>query len=41
MSIYWLDTLAIDRTTNLDVMPKEFGIIPARFKSHLDYLAEM
>jgi NADH dehydrogenase len=39
MSIYWLDTLAIHRTTHLDVLPKDFGIIPARFKSHLDYLA--
>lgn len=39
MSIYWLDTLAMNRTTNLDVLPKEFGIIPARFKNHLEYLA--
>lgn len=39
MSIYWLDTLAMNRTTNLDVLPKEFGILPARFKNHLDYLA--
>lgn len=39
MSIYWLDTLAMNRTTHLDVLPKEFGILPARFKNHLDYLA--
>jgi NADH dehydrogenase len=41
MSIYWLDTLAINRTPNLDVLPKEFGVIPARFRNHLNYLAEM
>lgn len=41
MSIYWLDTLAMNRTTNLDILPKEFGMIPARFSHHLDYLVEM
>mgnify|MGYP000889114920 FL=1 len=38
MSIYWLDHLAEDRTANLDSLPREFGIIPARFHQHLDYL---
>lgn len=41
ISIYWLDTLAMNRTTSLDILPKEFGIIPARFGRHLDYLHEM
>jgi uncharacterized protein YbjT (DUF2867 family) len=30
ISIYWLDTLAADRTCPLDILPKKFGIIPAR-----------
>ena len=38
ISIYWLDHLAEDRTANLDSLPREFGIIPARFHQHLDYL---
>ncbi|MEL7591528.1 MAG: NAD(P)H-binding protein [Anaerolineaceae bacterium] len=38
ISIYWLDELAMDRITSLDVIPREFGIIPARFKHQLDYL---
>lgn len=41
ISIYWLDTLAMNRTTNLDTLPKEFGIIPARFSQNLDYLVDM
>jgi len=38
ISIFWLDYLAIDRTTALDSVPKVFGIIPARFSHQLDYL---
>jgi NADH dehydrogenase len=38
ISIYWLDELAMDRITSLDVIPREFGIIPARFKHQIDYL---
>jgi len=38
VSIFWLDELAVDRITNLDVVPREFGVIPARFKDHLEYL---
>lgn len=38
ISIYWLDQLAEDRTANLDSLPREFGIMPARFHQHLDYL---
>lgn len=38
ISIYWLDDLAMDRITSLDVIPREFGIIPARFKHQIDYL---
>jgi uncharacterized protein YbjT (DUF2867 family) len=38
VSIFWLDHLAVDRTTNLDSLPREFGILPARFHQNLDYL---
>jgi NADH dehydrogenase len=38
ISIFWLDYLAADRTTNLDTVPRLFGILPARFHTQLDYL---
>ncbi len=38
VSIFWLDHLAEDRTANLDSLPREFGIMPARFHQHIDYL---
>lgn len=38
VSIFWLDHLAEDRTANLDSLPREFGIMPARFHQNLDYL---
>jgi NADH dehydrogenase len=42
VSLYWLDTLAEDRTTQLDTLPRRFGILPARFMQQLAFLpAEM
>ncbi len=38
VSIFWLDTLAEDRTTDLDVLPRRFGILPARISQKIDYL---
>jgi nucleoside-diphosphate-sugar epimerase len=38
VSIFWLDYLAADRTCTLDTLPRSFGLIPARFEHHLDYL---
>ena len=38
VSIFWLDYLAVDRITGLDSVPREFGLLPARFKNNLDYL---
>jgi nucleoside-diphosphate-sugar epimerase len=38
ISIFWLDHLAEDRTTDLDSLPRQFGIMPARFHNSLDYL---
>jgi len=34
----WLDYLAADHTCALDTLPKLFGLLPARFAYHLDYL---
>jgi NADH dehydrogenase len=39
VSIFWLDHLAEDRTANLDSLPRDFGIMPARFHQQLDYLS--
>lgn len=38
VSIFWLDYLADDRTTSLDSLPRQFGIMPNRFHLNLDYL---
>ncbi len=37
-SVYWLDYLANDRTCELDSVSRQFGLLPARMGSHLDYL---
>ncbi len=39
VSIFWLDYLSANRTTQLDSIPRTFGIMPSRFHTHLDYLA--
>lgn len=38
ISIHWLDYLAADRTCALDSLPRQFGLLPARFTHQLDYL---
>jgi nucleoside-diphosphate-sugar epimerase len=38
VSVFWIDYLASDRTCGLDILPREFGLIPARFNQKLDYL---
>ena len=40
ISTFWLDTLAENRTTTVDLLPREFGIMPARFHQMLDYLSD-
>ena len=37
-SVFWIDYLAIDRTADLDILPRQFDLIPARLSNHLDYL---
>ena len=38
LSVFWQDYLAADRTCELDTLPRLFGLMPARFSHHLDYL---
>lgn len=40
VSVYWLDYLAVNRTTALDTLPRIFKLMPSRFSQHLDYLEE-
>lgn len=37
-SVFWLDYLASNRTTAMDVLPREFSLIPARMSQRLGYL---
>lgn len=37
-SVFWLDYLAIDRTAELDILPRQFDLLPARMNQHLGYL---
>ncbi len=39
VSLFWLDSLAEDRTTSIDVLPRKFGILPKRFSQSLDFIA--
>ena len=39
VSIYWMDYLAVNRTTALDTMPRVFKLMPARLSSRLGYLS--
>lgn len=38
ISIHWLDYLAADRTCPVEAVPRQFGLLPARFTQHLEYL---
>lgn len=37
-SSFWLDYLSVHRTCAIDSLPRTFGLMPARFASHLGYL---
>jgi uncharacterized protein YbjT (DUF2867 family) len=39
VSVFWLDYLATNRTCHLDTVPREFGLLPARFNQKLGYLS--
>ncbi len=38
VSVYWLDYMAVNRTTALDTMPRAFNLMPARISQRLAYL---
>lgn len=38
VSVYWLDYMAVNRTTALDTMPRFFNLMPARMATHVGYL---
>ena len=37
-SVFWIDYLATDRTTTLDLLPRTFNLLPARMGKRLGYL---
>ena len=37
-SVFWLDYLATDRTADLDTLPRQFDLLPARMSQRLEYL---
>ena len=39
ISTYWLDYVSVNRTCPVDNLPRNFGLMPARFAYRLDYLA--
>ena len=39
-SVYWLDYMAVNRTTALDTMPRVFNLMPARMSQRLVYLRD-
>jgi NADH dehydrogenase len=38
VSTFWLDYLSANRTCTIDSLPREFGILPARFAQKIGYL---
>jgi len=40
VSVYWLDYLAVNRTTNLNALPRIFNILPSQFDQRLDHLKD-
>jgi uncharacterized protein YbjT (DUF2867 family) len=38
VSVYWLDYMAVNRTTALDTMPRAFNLMPSRMSQRLGYL---
>lgn len=38
VSVYWLDYMAVNRTTALDTLPRVFKLMPSRMATHLHYL---
>jgi len=41
LSSFWLDYVAVNRTCPVDNLPRQFGLMPARFTYRLDYLKRL
>jgi len=41
VSVYWLDYLAVNRTTSLNTLPSVFNILPSQFDQRLDHLKDI
>jgi NADH dehydrogenase len=39
VSVFWLDYLAADRTTTIDSVTRNFGLLPSLFETRLEYLS--
>ena len=37
-SVFWLDYISVNRTCPVDSVPRQFGLLPARFAYRLDHL---
>jgi hypothetical protein len=37
-SVFWLDYLATNRTTSLDVLPRQFDLLPVKMSQRLGHL---
>jgi NADH dehydrogenase len=37
-SVFWLDYISVNRTCTVDSVPRQFGLLPARFAYRLDHL---
>jgi NADH dehydrogenase len=40
-SVFWLDYLATDRTAELDILPRQFDLLPARMSQNIKYLEDI
>ncbi len=38
LSTFWLDYFSSDRTCSIDTMPRQFGILPAKFSQKIGYI---
>ena len=41
ISVYWIDYLAVNRTTALDTLPRAFNLMPSRISQRLAYLRDI
>ena len=39
LSVYWIDYLAANRTCQIETISRVFGLLPERFRNHLDHVS--